>query len=77
MLTAAEVYCFVRPEVKRVKKKEGTQAAVQLWEKDANNVMQVKRHRQQIEEEQVYEEVFERIKNDIKTYRVMQAQVIS
>jgi hypothetical protein len=35
--------------------------------------MQIKRNKQQMEDEQMYNDGFERIRNEIKTYRVIQA----
>jgi hypothetical protein len=47
ILSAAEVYCLVRPEVKLIKKHQagGSLAAVTLFDKDQNNQWQMKRDR--------------------------------
>ena len=47
VLTAAEIYCQVRPDVKRIKKHQKNQVGVKLWEKDQtnNNAMHMKNYR--------------------------------
>lgn len=52
---------------------------MQIWEKDQNNnnAMQIKREKQLLEEEQKYQYDFDKLKNDIKMYRIIQGQVIS